>query len=280
MDFSRITRKWAFLIHLLISVAVYAVLLYLVIFHWYPSYYFEIDGGSRAALTILCVHIALGPVLTLLVFKPGKPGLGFDISVIALIQASAFIWGIWWVYTERPILTVFYDGEFICMKQAEVTDVDLDRLVLKDKGPPVLAVLPRPNTYSEYQAMLQQAMEERSASIYIFGEKYLPMDVVGTVQLMNYVLDVDNSFVGEEHQIDRYRMIWADYLERNPVETDKYMYFPLSCRYDRVLAVFDPELSEIIDYIPVYTDRAISRIKLGFTRDEMRQYKKKYIDGE
>jgi hypothetical protein len=42
--------------------------------------------------------------------------------------------------------------------------------------------------------------------------------------------------------------------------------------------VFDPENSEIIDYLPVYTNRAESKIKLGFTPEELeydREYKKK-----
>lgn len=280
VNFSDINRIQAFLLHLLFSMAIFAVLLYFIIFQWYPSYYFHIDGGNRATATILLVHIALGPLLTLLVFKPGKPGLQFDLSVIVAIQMIALSLGAWWVYSERPVVTVFYDGEFICMKQSEASEADLDRLVLIDKEPPLLAVLPRPNTFSEYQSMLAQALQQSSASIYIFGDKFLPMDVVGTVQLMNYFLDVDNSLSGDADQISKYRKIWAEYLENNPDQTGQYMYFPLSCRYGRVLAVFDPEISEIIDYVPVNTNRAVSKIKLGFSREEIERYKKEYIEGK
>jgi hypothetical protein len=189
--------------------------------------------------------------------------------VVVLIQAVALSWGVWWVYSERPALTVFYDGAFICMKHSEVAEVDLERLGLRDKGPPLLAVLPRPNTYSEYQAMLLEAVRKKSASIYLFGEKFLPMDVVGTVQVMNYTLDVASSLSGSVDQIDHYRKIWAQYLENSPAERSEYMYFPLSCRYGKVLAVFDPEESRIIDYVPVVTARAISKIELGFTRKEL-----------
>ena len=166
------------------------------------------------------------------------------------------------------------------MTQSEASKADLDRLVLIDKEPPLLAVLPRPNTFSEYQSMLEQALQQSSASIYIFGDKFLPMDVVGTVQLMNYFLDVSNSLSGDDNQISKYRKIWAEYLENNPDQTGQYMYFPLSCRYGRVLAVFDPEISEIIDYVPVNTKRAISKIKLGFSREEIERYKKEYIEGK
>jgi len=164
------------------------------------------------------------------------------------------------------------------MKQSEVSEVDVERLALKDKEPPLLAVLPRPNTYSEYQSMLLKALRQNSASVYVFGEKYLPMDVVGTVQVMNYTLDVANSFSGDDDQIDQYRKIWAEYVENSPDETNQYMYFPLLCRFGRALAVFDPESSRIIDHVPVFTERAISKINLGFTREEIERYRKNQPD--
>jgi hypothetical protein len=264
-----VTRKQAFLAHLYISMAIFVVLLYFIIYQWYPSYYFHIDGGYRGIATIFLVDVVLGPGLTLLLFRPGKPGLKFDMTVIVIFQVVALSWGAWWVYSERPALTVFYDGGFICMKHSEVSEVDLERLDFSDKGPPLLAVLPRPNTYSEYQAMLLEAVRKKSASIYVFGEKFLPMDVVGTVQVLNYTLDVASSLSGDVDQVDKYRKIWADYLENSPAEKSNYMYFPLSCRYGKVLAVFDLEDSRIIDYVPVVTTRAISKIELGFTRKEL-----------
>lgn len=277
MVFADVTRKQAFLTHLAISMAVFFVLLYLIIFKWYPSYYFHIDGGYRGIATIFLVDVVLGPGLTLLVFKPGKPSLKFDMSVIVILQIVALSWGIKSVYLERPMLTVFYDGKFSCMNYSEVSEFNLERLLIKNETPPLLAVLPRPNTHKEYQDMMLEAFKQGSAEIYVFSEKLLPMDVVGTTQVMNYRLDVANTFTGSEVDIGKYRKIWSEYLEKNPDAPQKYLYYPLSCRYNKVLAVFDPESSEIIDYVPVFTDRAESRIELGFTQEELEefeQYKK------
>ena len=274
MVFADVTRKQAFLTHLLISMAIYFVLLYLIIFHWYPSYYFHIDGGYRGIATIFFVHVVLGPGLTLLVFKPGKPGLKFDMGVIVMLQIVALSWGVKSVYSERPALTVFYDGKFSCISYSEVSGFDLERLVIKDETPPLLAVLPRPNTHKEYQDMILEAFKLGSAEIYVFSEKLLPMDVVGITQVMNYRLDVANSFTGsEDEDLGKYRKIWTEYLEQNPDALQKYLYYPLSCRYNNVLAVFDPESSEIVDFVPVYTDRAKSRIKLGFTQEELEEHR-------
>ena len=274
MVFADITRKQAFLTHLSVSMVIFFVLLYLIIFVWYPSYYFHVDGGNRAILTIFFVDVVLGPGLTFLVFKQGKPSLKFDMSVIVILQVLALSWGIKSVYTERPALTVFFDGEFSCLKYSDVAYIDLENLKLENKGPPLLAVLPRPNTYSEYQAMLIEALRQNSASIYIYGEKFLPMDAIGTVQVMNYRLDVAQNFSGEDADIEKYRNIWSDYLVDNPDVIDQHLFYPLSCRYNKVLAVFDPEKSEIVDIVPVYTQRPASKIALGFTTDEINEMKR------
>jgi hypothetical protein len=159
-----------------------------------------------------------------------------------------------------------------------VSEFNLQRLLLEDQTPPLLAVLPRPSTHQEYQDMMLEAFRRGSAEIYVFSEKLLPMDAVGTTQVMNYQLDVANSFTGSEDDKEKYRKIWSDYLDQNPGASKQYLYYPMSCRYQKVLAVFDPEKSSIVDFLPVYTDRAESRIKLGFTPEELeydREYKKK-----
>jgi hypothetical protein len=160
------------------------------------------------------------------------------------------------------------------MNHAQVADVDLARLALQDKSPPLLAVLPRPSTYVEYQGMALEAYRKNSAEIYVFGEKFLPMDAVGTLQVMNYELDVADNLYGNEEELERYEKTWSDYLARNPDAREQYLFFPLSCRYGNALAAFDPEKSEIVDYVPVYTKRAASTIKLGFTPEELEQHKK------
>ncbi len=271
MVFADISRKQAFVTHLAVSIAIFFVLAYLIVFYWYPSYYFHLDGGYRGLATIFFVDVVLGPGLTLLVFKPGKPGLKFDMTMIIALQVAALTWGLNSVVSERPMLTVFYDGKFTCMAYSDVADFDLGRLSVENGTAPLLAVLPRPDTHEEYQEMMLEAFSRGSAEIYVFSEKLLPMDAIGTVHVMNYKLDVADNFVGDDDQIEQYRTIWSAYLDSNSQALERYLYYPMSCRYRQVLAVFDPENSEIVDYLPVYTDRAVSTIKLSFTEEELEE---------
>ena len=62
----------AFSIHFLISLAIFAVLLFLILFHWYPMPWFPIDGGWQGVRIMIGVDLVLGPVLTFMVFNPAK----------------------------------------------------------------------------------------------------------------------------------------------------------------------------------------------------------------
>ena len=69
------TRIGAFLIHLGVSFAIFLALASLVVFVWYPDFFFSTDGGWQGMRIIIAVDLVLGPTLTLIVFKPGMPGL-------------------------------------------------------------------------------------------------------------------------------------------------------------------------------------------------------------
>ena len=106
------SRFKAFFYHFLISFLVFLVLLYLILIVWYPDFFFAIDGGWEGMRIIIGVDLILGPILTLIVFKSGKPGLKFDLSCIGLLQAVCLAGGVAVVYTERPIYFVYYEKHF------------------------------------------------------------------------------------------------------------------------------------------------------------------------
>lgn len=104
--------KWkAFLIHFALSLAVFAVLLAIILLLWYPGLLFDISGGWEGLQIVIGVDLVLGPLLTLIVYKAGKPSLKFDLSCIAIIQIVCLSGGVWVVYNERPVvLAVEYDA--------------------------------------------------------------------------------------------------------------------------------------------------------------------------
>ena len=113
-------RIRAFLIHLTAS-AVVALLSMLVVFGvWYPDPLDKAVGVTHIFLVVLGVDVVVGPVLTFVVFKLGKPSLKFDIAVILLLQLSAFTYGVWKVAEGRPVWLVFSVDQFELVQAYQV----------------------------------------------------------------------------------------------------------------------------------------------------------------
>ena len=67
----------------------------------------------------------LGPLLTLIVYRAGKPGLRFDLTVIGVVQASCLAVGVWIVHGERPLAIVYVDGSFYSVTAQSFREIDV-----------------------------------------------------------------------------------------------------------------------------------------------------------
>ena len=266
MLFSEISRKQAFVTHLSVSLFIFVILTYMIVFQWYPSFYFEHDGGDRGILTIFFVDVILGPGLTLLVFKQGKKGLKFDMVMILLFQMVALSWGINNVYKARPSLTVFYDGKFYCMAQEDIPREEVDRLSNNEDGP-VLAFLRRPDDSKAYFEFLSEAFKSESSEIYYYNDRYESIDEGVAERIKNYELDVDEGIERSEQMIEYSKKRWEEYKKVNALR-DGVGFYPLKCRYKVGMVMFDFSQKKVVDYIDVHTARAISKIELKNTLEK------------
>jgi hypothetical protein len=119
------TRWKAAAIHSLISVAVGLIAGALLLCLWYPPPYFHAAGADELILLLVGVDLVIGPLLTLIVFRPGKRGLAFDLTVIAVLQAAALVYGLAIVLQSRPVFLVATVDRFVLVAANEITDEDL-----------------------------------------------------------------------------------------------------------------------------------------------------------
>jgi hypothetical protein len=119
-------------IHFSISLAIFLVLLAIILLVWYPGILFNIDGGWEGLQIIIGVDLVLGPLLTLIVFKSGKPKLKFDLSCIATVQAFCLAAGMWIVYEERPIALVLAYDTIYSLAQQELEAFEKDPALLEE----------------------------------------------------------------------------------------------------------------------------------------------------
>lgn len=116
-------RIVAFLIHLGLSAIIALIAVAIVFFVWYPAPLHAAVGVTQIILILLAVDVTLGPVITLIIYKPGKPGLKFDLAVIAALQLAALSYGMNTVFQGRPAFIVFSVDQF---EIARASDIDPD----------------------------------------------------------------------------------------------------------------------------------------------------------
>lgn len=111
--------------HFGISLAVAGAIFLAVRLLWYPGPLFEVAGGLDLLLVIMGVDMTLGPLVTLIIFKPGKWGLKFDLTVIAILQVAALVYGLWSIAESRPVFITFVKDRFEMVRAGELDDADL-----------------------------------------------------------------------------------------------------------------------------------------------------------
>lgn len=98
--------------HLIISLAIALLSLYLVFYIWYPAPLDKAAGVGEIILIMLGIDVTLGPLLTLVLAKEGKKGLKFDLIVIAIVQLLALSYGLYSVDKGRPVAIAFDINRF------------------------------------------------------------------------------------------------------------------------------------------------------------------------
>lgn len=154
------SRYRAFLIHLSISATVVGLALAVIFFIWYPAPYFEIAGAWNVVRLLITVDLIVGPLLTLILFRSGKPGLVFDLCCVALVQVSALTYGLSVIHSERPYYVVFAVDRFEVLARKEVDEATIrdDRLKQKPWAEPIYAVASLPESVEEQQRLIDDVL--------------------------------------------------------------------------------------------------------------------------
>jgi hypothetical protein len=113
----------AALIHLGISLLIALMSLLLVYGIWYPSPLDAALGVSAIFLLMLTIDIVLGPLMTLVVYRPRKSSLKFDLTAIAAVQLVALIYGLYTVGSGRPVYMVYTKDRFDLVLAYEVPNI-------------------------------------------------------------------------------------------------------------------------------------------------------------
>jgi hypothetical protein len=159
-----VSRGRAFLTHLIASATVVGGACAIIFFVWYPPPYFMATGAWSVLRVLIGVDLGLGPLCTLIVFKPGKRGLKFDLAAIAVVQLAALVYGMASIYQGRPYFTVFAIDRFYVLERAAVDPAELARRAQvqpigeKPIRGPLLVAASRPTDTAAMQRLLDETV--------------------------------------------------------------------------------------------------------------------------
>lgn len=139
-------------VHFLISLTVAGMAAALVFFFWYPYPYRELVWGQGIYTLIIGLDVALGPLMTLIIYHPRKklPELMLDFGVVGALQLGALIFGVWALAQARPVHVVFQYDHFEVVPVYLVREYNLatpTALTLKQPwlGPTLLSLKRQPS---------------------------------------------------------------------------------------------------------------------------------------
>jgi hypothetical protein len=160
------TRIRAFLTHFGLSTLIVSLVLTIVLVFWYPPPFFQIIGATDALKILIGVDLVLGPLLTLVLFKPGKRGLMFDMTCVALLQVSALAYGVSVLHEERPYFAVFAKDRFEVLAHKDVVKSQLrDDLGEKPWRTPLFAIADLPEDKAAYEKAFEEILFEGKPDI-------------------------------------------------------------------------------------------------------------------
>jgi hypothetical protein len=136
------------------------LVLLLVFLVWYPAPYFRVAGAREVLVMVIFADLVLGPLLTLILFKPGKAGLWFDVVCISVLKVGALVYGVGLLFAERPAYAVFAKDRVTVLSHKDVSGETVRDELCTGKGlGPCLVVARVPEDPDAYQRLLFETLQ-------------------------------------------------------------------------------------------------------------------------
>ena len=244
-------NRWkAAALHLGISAVIAAVVVTAMLALWYPQPYFDAMGGTGLLKLLVGVDVAIGPLLTLIIFDQRKKSLKFDLTVIALLQAIALAYGVYVMFGARPVYTVFVVDRFevVAAEQLDPSDLEEGAPEYRDlsfTGPRVIGTrLPDKANSAEWNTLILAGVAGKD--VQNFPKYYVPYAQVKD-QVLTKAKPLTQLAAGTS---ERAATVQAFVAKAQRPGTD-LAYVPLVGRGQFMTAVIDRRDAQVLGILPI-----------------------------
>ncbi len=245
------TRK-AFAIHLTLSLLIFSSLVFAMLMWWFPGELFFLDGGWQGLKIVALIDLVLGPVLTLMLYKPQKKGLLMDMSLIAAFQLAALGYGFYATHQQRTVAVVFADKGFVTLSadaaanahQELMNKNETPRVISElDASKPAMLVTPPPGAgeFREYMSQLLGGYPEPHERLDMFEKRGAEHAEILTKSA------VTESILEKSHTTE----IVQKAIEKSGYKPEDIEVHRFKARYAKGFVLLSKSENEIVDYVPV-----------------------------
>ncbi len=232
-------RLIASFLHFSISLFVFSIFILILLNFWYPQPFFTASGGLQGLKIVAAVDLVLGPALTLIVFNLSKPKkeLVTDLSIIAVIQIAALLWGVVTVYNQRPVAAVFWENGFYTVPANAVNDkgVTLEQLEKYGAEKPVYIFAMQPQSDEDREKMVDTILKDKIPP-------YQQADLLRPIE--EHYADIYKHSV-DIQQIITFNSDMKDQIEQILAETNTSLkdnhYIALISKYRNIILVYNQD---------------------------------------
>lgn len=242
------TKLRAFAIHLIASIVVFLIFLSIMLLVWYPGPYFEVDGGWRVLKILIGVDLVLGPLLTLILFRPGKWGLKFDMTCVILMQLGALLYGGVIIYQQRPAFIVFVVDRFTTIPASEIDPAQLKHPELQHPAGtrPFLAQASFPEDPKARQDLMFAVLGGHAKDIEFHPELYEPYrpDLQHLRTRSIDIQQIASRSAEAKQAMERF-------ISQQGGRLEDYLYLPLKGKNKDIVLVLSPRDGMPVDFIRI-----------------------------
>ena len=245
------SRLRAALIHLGSSLAVGVVVAAVVFALWYPGDYRSFSGGTELFMLVVGVDLALGPLITLVIFDRRKPfkELRRDIAVVVAMQLAALGYGLNMVSISRPVVLALEENRFRVVPASGVYVEELPTAAegfrsLSLTGPRVLRSTLPTDPVEKTQTL---SLGFRGYDIGTRPSRWLPWDAAARAEALAHAKPI--SALAARHPTRRADLDAAVAKTGRSAET--LVYIPMITFREEWVALLDAAKGDVVGYAPL-----------------------------
>lgn len=238
-------------IHFVVTLLFAALAAALIFYVWFPGAMADMVGGTKLFMMIVVIDLALGPLISLVIFNSKKPRreLVTDYIVIGAVQIAALIYGVYTLAATRPAFIVFHGDRLELVRAIDLDDADLalgsaPKFRTRSLTGPRLVTVEMPTDVQERNDLLFSAVSGKDAEVM---PKYYRAYETRVAEIAQRSRPLDQLRAEREEQ----QPLLDKAIRDAGIATEELRWLPVRHRFGFAIALLNAETQQPVKYVAI-----------------------------